>query len=164
MKAWVTVLLLIVIGILGAWVGYWIGHFVGWSRDAEWPLRIGAGDGAILLSIGLSIASVWVGLWWLLAWPLQRERRLLARGTPGRATILKIWRTGVRAGPRARKRQLGVELEVHLTGHDGYTARTTCLASSDQEEAYRPGAEVEVRYDPSHPKSVAIAGPMAPAA
>lgn len=161
MRAWVMIVLLVLVGIVGAWVGYWIGHFLGWSRDAEFPLRIGGGDGAILVSICLSIGSVWAALWWLLAWPLQRERRLLARGTPGRATILDVWRTGIRAGRGARRRQLGVELEVQAAGRDAYTVRTTCLADSAEEAAYRPGAEVDIRIDPSKPRSVAVAGPAA---
>lgn len=45
-------------GIVGGWVGYWIGHLLGWSVNAEWPLRIGGGSGAILMSMGMAVLGV----------------------------------------------------------------------------------------------------------
>ena len=44
-------------GILGGYLGYWGGHLVGWSRDADWPLGIGGGWGAILLAIAASLVA-----------------------------------------------------------------------------------------------------------
>jgi uncharacterized membrane protein YeaQ/YmgE (transglycosylase-associated protein family) len=35
MRSWVSVLVLVVIGIVGAWAGCWIGHALGWSTNAE---------------------------------------------------------------------------------------------------------------------------------
>lgn len=61
--------LIVLCGIAGAWGGYWIGHFAGWSTDAVWPLKIGGGTGAILLSIGVSVLGV------VLAWALLPRRR-----------------------------------------------------------------------------------------
>ncbi len=164
MRAWVTILLLVLVGIVGAYVGYWLGHLAGWSRDAEFPFRIGGGDGAILLSIGVSFLSVMGALWLIVARPLRRERRLLATGMPGRATIMRVWRTGVTAGGGGSRHQLGIELEVHPEGRPAYPTRTTRLASVAEEAALKPGTEVNVRYDPSKPSSVAIEGPVASAA
>ena len=36
--------------------------------------------------------------------------------------------------------------------------------SESDESALKPGAEVAVRYDPSHPSSVAVEGPATPSA
>jgi hypothetical protein len=63
------VVLIVICGIVGGWAGYWTGHAAGWSVNAEWPLRIGGGTGAILLSIGLSVLGV------VLAWALLPRRR-----------------------------------------------------------------------------------------
>jgi hypothetical protein len=45
-------------GIVGGYLGYWAGHLAGWSTDADWPFRIGGGEDAIALSIGLAVVGV----------------------------------------------------------------------------------------------------------
>lgn len=163
MRAAVIVLALVAIGIVGAWVGYWIGHAFGWTTDAEFPLRIGAGAWAIGLSILVSFLSVMAGIGWFVARPLARMRRLLATGAPGHATVRRVWRTGLfmrsRGGPS--RHQLGFELDVHPD--DGGVYRTTATGLLDEagEASLAPGAEVTIRYDPAHPASVAVVGPMA---
>ncbi len=57
------VLLMVLGGVVGAYLGYWIGHLAGWSTDAEWPLRIGGGAGAIALSIALAVVAVLTTSW-----------------------------------------------------------------------------------------------------
>jgi hypothetical protein len=159
MKAWVIVVLMVIAGIIGAWVGYWIGHFAGWSENATWPLRIGGGDGAILLSIVVSFVSVWAAGLWLIVRPLLRNRRLLATGARAHATILKVWRTGVRIDRiMGSRRQVGVELEMHPADHASYRAKATYLADPAEEGELHPGAEVDVRYDPARPTSVSVQG------
>ena len=54
----IRILLMVLGGIIGGWGGYWIGHLAGWSVDADWPWEIGGGTGAVLLSIGMSVAGV----------------------------------------------------------------------------------------------------------
>ena len=54
------VLWMVLGGIVGGYFGYWIGHLAGWSTDAEWPLKIGGGEGAIAVSIGLAVLGVLV--------------------------------------------------------------------------------------------------------
>jgi uncharacterized membrane protein YeaQ/YmgE (transglycosylase-associated protein family) len=164
MRGWVIIVLAIAVGIVGAWVGYWLGHALGWTTNAEWPLRIGGGDRAILLSMGLSFLSVVGAGGLLVARPIRRERRLLATGRQGRATILKVWRTGLSArgfigGTRS---QLGFDLEVHAEGRTPYTVHTTAMVSSAEANAFAPGAEVAIRYDPSKPTHVAVEGLVAP--
>lgn len=47
----------VVVGVICGWGGYWLGHLAGWSADADWPVRIGGGTGAIVLSICLAVAG-----------------------------------------------------------------------------------------------------------
>jgi hypothetical protein len=162
MGAWVRVLVLVVIGIVGAWAGYWIGHALGWTTNAEFPLRIGGGERAILLSMGLSFLSVISGLW-VVARPLVGIRRLLATGKPGHATVRRVWRTGVRMSrPDRAARELGFELEVHPEAGEDYTAIALGVIDELDEPALKPGVEVAVRYDPSNPSRVAVVGPRIP--
>ena len=160
MRGVVIVLVAVLAGIVGAWVGYWIGHALGWTTDAVWPGQIGGGDRAILLSIGLSVLSVAAAGGVLVALPRRRERRLLTTGRPGHATIVKAWRTGIRAN---RLRQLGFELEVHPDGAADYQAHATGMIDGAELDTYAPGVEVNVRYDPAHPTRVAVEGLAQPA-
>jgi hypothetical protein len=57
------VLWMVIGGVVGSYLGYWIGHAAGWSTDAEWPFRIGGGNGAIVLSIGLAVVGVLIVGW-----------------------------------------------------------------------------------------------------
>ena len=160
MKAWVIVVLAIATGVVGAWLGYWMGHALGWTTNARWPLQIGGGDRAILLSILTSFASVMAVTWWFVARPLRRERRLLATGRQAHATVRKAWRTGLTARDAAGKtrKQLGFELEVHPDGGAAYTVRTADMLDAATLDAFAPGVEVIVRYDPAHPTRVAVEG------
>jgi len=166
MRAWVIVVMLVAIGIVGAWVGYWIGHALGWTTGAEFPLTIGAGDRAIGLSILVSFGSVMAGVGWFIARPLSRMRRLLATGATGQATVRRMWRTGLfmRSRGRVGQHQLAFELDVHPDGGTDYTASATGLLDEVQEAAVGPGMDVTIRYDPAHPMSVAVVGPLATSA
>jgi uncharacterized membrane protein YeaQ/YmgE (transglycosylase-associated protein family) len=165
MRAWVIVVLAIAAGVVGAWVGYWIGHALGWTTNAVWPLQVGGGDRAILLSILASFASVMAVVGLLVGRPLQRERRLLATGRQAHATVLKAWRTGLTARDAEGKtrKQLGFELEMHPEGGAAYTVHTTDLLDAATLDAFRPGVEVNVRYDPAHPTRVAVESLAGPA-
>jgi hypothetical protein len=160
MKAWVIVVLAIAAGVVGAWLGYWAGHALGWTTNAVWPLQIGGGDRAILLSILASFASVMAVVGLLVARPLQRERRLLATGRQAHATVRKAWRTGLTTRDAAGKtrKQVGFELEMHPDGGAAYTVHTTDLLDAATLDAFAPGVEVNVRYDPAHPTRVAVEG------
>lgn len=57
------VLAMVIGGIVGAYVGYWIGYAAGWGEGADWPFVIGGGEGAIALSIALSIVGVLFAGW-----------------------------------------------------------------------------------------------------
>jgi hypothetical protein len=165
MKAWMIVITLIVLGVIGAWAGYWIGHVVGWTTDAEFPLRIGGGDRAIGLSMLLSFGAVVAGAGWLVARPLRRTRHLVDEGAPGHATVLRFWRTGLTAsGAEGKRHQVAFDLEMHPGDGTDYPAKALGMLDEAAESALAPGGEVAVRYDPGHPRSVAVVGPMAAAA
>jgi len=169
MRAWVITLILVAIGIVGAWIGYWAGHALGWTTNAEFPLRIGGGERAIGLSILVSFLSVMGGGGLLIARPMLRTRRLLATGRAGHATVRREWRTGLTAGQlvmgsRVQRHQVAFELEVHPDGGPAYPAPAFALLTEEEEAAIKPGDEVAVRVDPGHPRSVAVVGPMRPTA
>ena len=165
MRASVRVLILVAIGIVGAWAGYWIGHALGWTTNAEFPARIGGGERAILLSIGLSFLSVMGGLWWLVARPLMGIRRLLATGKPGHATVRRVWRTGITMSrPDRKERELGFDLEVHPDAGEDYPATALGIIGEIDEPTITPGSEVAVRFDPERPTRVVVVGPMVPSA
>jgi hypothetical protein len=165
MKAWVIVITLIILGVIGALAGYWIGHAVGWTTDAEFPLRIGGGERAIGLSIVLSIGAVMAGAGWLVARPLRRTRRLIAEGVEGHATVLRFWRTGLTAsGADGKRHQVAFDLEMHTGDGGDYPAKALAMLDEAAEAGLAPGGDVVVRYDPGHPRSVAVVGPTAPAA
>jgi hypothetical protein len=63
MSKTVRVLWMVVGGVVGGYVGYWLGHLAGWSTDADWPFKIGGGQGAILLSVGLAVLGVLIVGW-----------------------------------------------------------------------------------------------------
>jgi hypothetical protein len=96
----------------------------------------------------------------------RAHRRLLATGTPGHATIRRVWRTGIReAGLGGQGRhEVAFELDVHPDGGRDYAAKALGLLTEDEEAPLTPGAEVTVRYDPSHHASVVVVGPMVPLA
>lgn len=163
MRAFVIVVLAVVAGFVGAWAGYWIGHALGWSENAVWPWQIGGGDRAILLSIVVSIGSVFAVGGWFVARPMTQLRRLLANGRPAQARVLRVWRTGFFSSSGDRSwRELGFELEVHPDGQGAYTAHAVGHVKPAEVEAFAPGVEVDVRYDPAKPTHVAVKGLAAP--
>jgi len=62
-------------GIVGGYIGYWIGDLAGWSTEADWPLKIGGGGGAIAMSICLAVIGVLIAAVLLPHPPLGHHRR-----------------------------------------------------------------------------------------
>jgi hypothetical protein len=166
MRAWVIVLVLVIVGIVGAWVGYWIGHALGWTTNSEFPLTLGGGERAIGLSIGLSFVSVLGAGWLLIGMPQRRLQELAVTGAPGRARILRMWRTGIYVARRSDRprHELAFEIEMHPESGPPYGTTAKGLLTEDEEARLGPGTEASVRYDPSHPSSVVVVGPMVPSA
>jgi hypothetical protein len=146
-------------------VGYWIGHAAGWSQNAEWPRKIGGGDWAILLSIGVSVLFVLIAGLVVFLLPQRAVRGVLAGGASAQATVVSVKETGGQAaGLKNTRRQVTCELDVCPAGGSSYRARVTQFVTREVQNALQPGATVAVRYDPAKPSRVAIEGPIAPAA
>ncbi len=154
------VLLFLIGGAVGGYSGYWIGHALGWSHEAEWPLGLGGGAGAMGLSIAMVFVGIAVAVLWIRYRPLRAARRLLERGKTAQAMIVKEWTDGGEVKPLGEfgRPQLGMELLVHLPNGCEYRARTTKQVQPGDDVALKPGAEVDVRYDPEHPNRVAVTG------
>ena len=157
----IRILFVVLCGIVGGWAGYWIGHLAGWSRNADWPSKIGGGQGAILLSIAVSVLGVALAVSWLTIPPQLTVRRLLRDGTPAPATVLEARQTGIQSrGLEGRRRQLCCQLEVHPPGGEPYRAQAIQFILEAEEAALQPGAAVDIRYDPARPARVAIVRPL----
>lgn len=160
-----NITIIVLCGIVGAWAGYWIGHAAGWSVNAEWPATVGGGTGAILMSIGMSVLFVALSALAITFIPQRGVRRVLERGMPAQATVIRAAETGaVRWAREGSHRQVVCDLEVRPPDRPPYRARTTQFVSEIVEGALRPGAEVVIRYDPEQPSHVAIDQPLARAA
>lgn len=151
------VLGLIVVGLAGAWSGYWIGHALGWSRDADWPWSLGAGGGAIVLSIAAAISTVIATIAFMTLHPIIRARRLARIGQHVEGLLLEIHDTGLSVHRHgALLHQSEMELEVHPEGTDPYLAHTRDYLNDRELAHLLPGSAVALRFDPNHPKRVAI--------
>jgi hypothetical protein len=157
MRKGFRVLLIVLGGIVGGYFGYWIGHLAGWSENADWPFRIGGGQGAILMSIGLAVVGVLVTGLWLALPSYLKGRRVLETGTRVPGTILEAWNLGFRStvpGEEVVQYEFVIEFEpIH-----GMSRRDKVIQWVPAERAGEllPGNHVMVRYDPADPHQVAI--------
>ncbi len=58
MSTSMRVIVTVFAAIVAGWCGYWLGHLFGWSENADWPLSVGGGAGAIMLAIVFSLVAV----------------------------------------------------------------------------------------------------------
>lgn len=155
-KKFTRVLVMVLGGFVGAYVGYWIGHLAGWSENAEWPFQIGGGDGAIGLSIGISVLGVFLTGLALSLPSAMAARRILATGHPARATVVGISDLGLRTFGRGFGRgQFGYELVLH-TERGERRVRGIQWLTPEELRVLVPGAEVMVRCDRGRPDRVAL--------
>lgn len=146
-KKFTRALVMVLGGLAGAYVGYWLGHLAGWSENAEWPFKIGGGDGAIGLSIGVSVLGVFLSGLALALPPLMSTRRILATGYPAEATVLEIWDLGLRTfGTGFGRGQFGFALTLH-TDRGERRVKGIQWLTPEELKAITPGAEVRVRWD-----------------
>lgn len=161
----INIILIVVCGVVGGWLGYWAGHALGWSVDATWPVTIGGGTGAILMSIGMAVLFAAVAALLVMLVPGRWVKRVLRSGLTASATVVSAAETGaVSRTHGVRTHQVAVVLDVHGPAGRAYRARTTQFVSEVVEGALKPGAAVAVRYDPERPEHVAIDQPFALAA
>lgn len=190
-RAWYIIVVLC--GIIGGWVGYWIGQptvsvrywtsqptvstsdFAWWSKNVDLPAGLQhrlsglAGEQLFpiwrfLLAIGMAALFVCVAALVVTRLPAWRAQRVLENGTPAKATVVRVEKTGEQRQARDRggvERQLAVELDVGGEGSSPYRARTIQFFTESALLDLHPGAGVVVRYDPAKPKHVAIVEPVA---
>lgn len=147
----------ILIGVAAAWGGYWIGHALGWTRGADWPWTVGRGGGALVLSAAAATLALLGVLGFAATRPMIRRRRLAKVGIHAQGLVLDIHDTGLtmhRHG--AVLHQSEVDLEVHPESSEPYVAHAYEYLNDRELSHFLPGSAVSVRFDPNHPKRVAI--------
>ncbi len=147
----------VLIGLAAAWGGYWTGHAFGWSENADWPWRIGGGGGAILLAAGTALAAVLAAIGFIVWHPFYRSRRLNRSGRHAEGLVLDVHDTGVTLHHHgATLHQSEMELEVHPRGARPFVVHTYDYLDDEEAAHLLAGSAVSLRFDPAHPKRVAI--------
>jgi hypothetical protein len=99
------------------------------------------------LAIGVSFTILGAGIAGYGLWELQTERRLLATGTPARATITEVEETYTRINGRYQWRA-----RYQYQDQDGRTHQgSSTLLSPSEAQTWRPGDQAFIRYDPADP-------------
>ena len=80
-------------------------------------------------------------------------REIREKGLPAKATVLKIWETGVRVNDNP---VVGFLLEIHAKEMAPYEAETKALISILWITQIQPGAVLPVKYDPENPSRIAL--------
>ncbi len=88
------------------------------------------------------------------------NRQVRAHGLPARGTVLDIWDTGVKVNDDP---VVGLRLEVRAEGRPPWVGETKALVSLLDIPRVQPGATLAVRYDPTDPSRIALAGEEEPA-
>ena len=81
------------------------------------------------------------------------KQRVLQTGVAATATIVRVWDTGTRINDNPR---VGMLLQVQPTTGAPFQAEIKETVSIVQMPMFQPGAQLEVKYDPAQPTSVAI--------
>ncbi len=89
------------------------------------------------------------------------NRELLATGESAQATIVNLWDTGTSVNDNPL---VGLLLEVRPASRPPYQVKTSLLISRLQIPQYQPGRVLAVKFDPTNPEKVAIAGVLSQAA
>lgn len=156
------VLAMVVGGVVGGWIGYWLGYALGWSTDAQWPWRIGAGTGAIVLSMAMAVLGVLLVGAVIALPPYLTERRLRAGGESIEsvdATVLEGWSLGLQANGIHVHRHLYAFL-VEMAMPDGSTriAHATQWLTPEEFEGLRTRGRARALVDRDHPGRVLVTG------
>ena len=99
------------------------------------------------LIIGVAFSLIGAGFTGYGLWELQTERRLLATGTPARATVTEVEETYTRINGRYQWRA-----RYQYQDQDGRTHQgSSTLLSPSEAQTWRPGDQAYIRYDPADP-------------
>ncbi len=89
----------------------------------------------------------------------EQEQALLTTGSPASGEIVKIEDTGNRYN---RDPEMVLTVEVRPEEGEPYLATVTWVLNAVDQQTYKVGLAVDVRYDPASPSDIAIVGPTAP--
>ncbi len=110
--------------------------------------------------VAVVVVAVCAGVFWIFLRPLLRAQSLLEHGLPAEAAVLKVWDTGTTINDDP---QLGLLLDVRPSGEPPFQAESKSVISRLLVAEVRPGAVVQVRYDPrTHNVAVAPAADVQP--
>jgi hypothetical protein len=84
---------------------------------------------------------------------ISQSNALLMSGEPARATVLKLWDTGVSLNDNP---QVGLLLEVHPQNRPAYQVQTKSFVSRLKVSQVQTGAVVAVKLDPADPSKIAL--------
>jgi Protein of unknown function (DUF3592) len=99
------------------------------------------------LIIGVGFAILGAGVAGYGLWELQTEQRLLATGTPARATVTEVEQTWTRVNGRYQWRARYQYQDQAGGTHHG----SSTLLSPSEAQTWRPGDQAFIRYDPADP-------------
>ena len=85
--------------------------------------------------------------------PALIELRILQKGEPASAVILKAWETGKTSGSLPK---IGLKLEIRPPERVPYQVEITHSVKEEELKKYREGRVVPVKIDSKDPKKVAI--------
>jgi len=80
-------------------------------------------------------------------------KEIREKGLPAKATVLKIWETGIRVNDNP---VVGFLLKIHAEGMAPYEAETKALISILWIPQVQPGAVLPVKYDPADPSRIVL--------
>ena len=96
--------------------------------------------------VPLLLAALTIHTWW-------QNKKLLIKGEPAQAKILKIWDTGVTLNDDP---QVGMLLEVHAKDRPPFQGEAKRFVSRLKIPLIQVGAAVEVRFDPQDTSRIAV--------
>jgi hypothetical protein len=99
------------------------------------------------LGIGIIFSTIGAGFGGYGLWQEQQEQRLLASGTPARATVIAVEQTYTRINGRYQWRARYQYQDQAGGTHQG----TSSLMEPALAQTWRPGDQVFIRYDPANP-------------
>jgi hypothetical protein len=111
------------------------------------------------LIIGIVFCAIGAGVAGYGLWELRTEQRLLATGTPARATVTEVEQTYTRINGQYQWRARYQYQDQTGGTHVG----SSTLLSPSEAQTWRPGAQASIRYDPAAPSSSVWLGREDPA-
>ncbi|MBW2528417.1 MAG: hypothetical protein JRI23_29850 [Deltaproteobacteria bacterium] len=86
----------------------------------------------------------------------KQEQQLLASGAPAQGQIVAVQQTGTYVNHQP---QVQIVVMVTPPGGQPYQAQLLKILSMIEIPQYQPGAQVQIRYDPTNPSRIAIVPP-----